>query len=351
MNLGLKKYGFILFMAITFGLANACARIQMNASSVPVRAANPRPDSPVKHPDPRAKYKIESMSPSFVTVQKGDTVYALSRRHNVPTRSLIEINRLKAPFILQKGQRIQLPPPSIHTVQKGETIYSISRRYSVDMSLLARQNNLAQPYSIFPGQYLKLPGSIVEPQERWIASQTKAPAKKGASTAKSTSTAKKTTDKKTATTGKGGPQKKTATRKSSVRLPDPPSRTKGKFAWPVKGTVMTNFGAAGAGRHNDGINIKVAEGASVLAAENGVVAYAGNELKGFGNLLLVKHADGWMTAYAHNKEFLVKRGDTVKRGQPMAKAGKTGNAKEPQLHFEIRRGTKAVDPMAYLESK
>ena len=112
---------------------------------------------------------------------------------------------------------------------------------------------------------------------------------------------------------------------------------------------MNKFGSAGGGRHNDGINIKVAEGTFVRAAENGVVAYAGNELKGFGKLLLVKHADGWITAYAHNKEFLVKRGDTVKRGQPMAKAGKTGNAKEPQLHFEIRRGTKAVDPMTYLE--
>ena len=114
---------------------------------------------------------------------------------------------------------------------------------------------------------------------------------------------------------------------------------------------MTKFGSAGAGRHNDGINIKVNEGVSVRAAENGVVAYAGNELKGFGNLLLIKHADGWITAYAHNSKILAKRGETVVRGQPIAKAGKTGNAKEAQLHFEIRKGTKAVDPLAYMEKR
>lgn len=273
---------------------------------------------------------------NYVTVQKGDTVYALARRHNVPIRSLIETNRLRPPFLLSPGQKLSLPPSSTHVVQKGETIYSISRKYSVDMSSLARQNSIPWPYSIYPGQALNLPGSIVAPKKQTVAAKQAAASKKTKTSAKSQ---KKTTQTK----------KKTTARKSNVRLPEPPSRSKGKFAWPLRGTIITKFGSAGAGRHNDGINIKVPEGTSVKAAENGIVAYAGNELKGFGNLLLVKHADGWMTAYAHNKEFLVKRGQTVKKGEVMAKAGKTGNAKEPQLHFEVRRGTKAVDPMLYLE--
>lgn len=306
-----------------------CSGVALNRGSyyAPVKAQN--------SPYYREQYRVQSLSPSFITVHKGDTVYSLSRRYNVPIRSMIEVNNLKPPFILSKGARLRLPAPSVHIVQKGDTIYSISRRYNVDMSVLTRTNNLYAPYSIYLGQILKLPGSVVEPTEHWISLK-KLPTRTAArNTAKSSPKQTKTGRK--------------STRKTAVRLPTPPDRAKAKFAWPVNGTVMNKFGSAGGGRHNDGINIKVAEGTFVRAAENGVVAYAGNELKGFGNLLLVKHADGWITAYAHNKEFLVKRGDTVKRGQPMAKAGKTGNAKEPQLHFEIRRGTKAVDPMTYLE--
>lgn len=306
-----------------------CSGVALNRGGyyAPVKAQN--------SPYYREQYRVQSLSPSFITVHKGDTVYSLSRRYNVPIRSMIEVNNLKPPFILSKGARLRLPAPSVHIVQKGDTIYSISRRYNVDMSVLTRTNNLYAPYSIYLGQILKLPGSVVEPTEHWISLKKRPIQTAARNTAKSAPKQTKTGRK--------------STRKTAVRLPTPPDRAKAKFAWPVNGTVMNKFGSAGGGRHNDGINIKVAEGTFVRAAENGVVAYAGNELKGFGNLLLVKHADGWITAYAHNKEFLVKRGDTVKRGQPMAKAGKTGNAKEPQLHFEIRRGTKAVDPMTYLE--
>ena len=306
-----------------------CSGVALNRGGyyAPVKAQN--------SPYYREQYRVQSLSPSFITVHKGDTVYSLSRRYNVPIRSMIEVNNLKPPFILSKGARLRLPAPSVHIVQKGDTIYSISRRYNVDMSVLTRTNNLYAPYSIYLGQILKLPGSVVEPTEHWISLKKRPTQTAVRNTAKSAPKQTKTGRK--------------STRKTAVRLPPPPDRAKAKFAWPVNGTVMNKFGSAGGGRHNDGINIKVAEGTFVRAAENGVVAYAGNELKGFGNLLLVKHADGWITAYAHNKEFLVKRGDTVKRGQPMAKAGKTGNAKEPQLHFEIRRGTKAVDPMTYLE--
>lgn len=308
-----------------------CSGVALNRGGyyAPVKAQN--------SPYYREQYRVQSLSPSFITVHKGDTVYSLSRRYNVPIRSMIEVNNLKPPFILSKGARLRLPAPSVHIVQKGDTIYSISRRYNVDMSVLTRTNNLYAPYSIYLGQILKLPGSVVEPTEHWISLKKQPIQTAVRNTAKSAPKQTKTGRK--------------STRKTAVRLPTPPDRAKAKFAWPVNGTVMNKFGSAGGGRHNDGINIKVAEGTFVRAAENGVVAYAGNELKGFGNLLLVKHADGWITAYAHNKEFLVKRGDTVKRGQPMAKAGKTGNAKEPQLHFEIRRGTKAVDPMSYLEKR
>ena len=110
------------------------------------------------------------------------------------------------------------------------------------------------------------------------------------------------------------------------------------FRWPVRGKVITAYGAKANGKSNDGINLAVPEGTPVKAAEDGVVAYSGNELKGYGNLVLVRHSNGYVTAYAHASELLVKRGDTIKRGQVIAKSGQSGEVESPQLHFEIRKG-------------
>jgi len=129
----------------------------------------------------------------------------------------------------------------------------------------------------------------------------------------------------------------------------PPPRASSTFLWPVKGEVLAEFGPlANKGQHNDGINIAAPKGTPVRAAENGTVAYVGNELRGFGNLLLIKHADGWITAYAHNDHLMVKRGERVRRGQTIATVGSSGSVTVPQLHFEIRHGTEAVNPMDYL---
>jgi murein DD-endopeptidase MepM/ murein hydrolase activator NlpD len=123
----------------------------------------------------------------------------------------------------------------------------------------------------------------------------------------------------------------------------------GKFRWPAKGRVIASFGPRGDNTHNDGINILVPQGTDVHAAEAGVVAYAGSELKGYGNLVLIRHNGNWVSAYAHNEQLLVKRGDKVTRGQAIAKAGKTGAVDQPQVHFELRQGSKPVDPMPHLE--
>jgi murein DD-endopeptidase MepM/ murein hydrolase activator NlpD len=122
-----------------------------------------------------------------------------------------------------------------------------------------------------------------------------------------------------------------------------------KLRWPANGKIIAGFGGRPDGTHNDGINLSVPLGTEVHSAENGVVAYAGSELKGYGNLVLVRHDNGWVTAYAHNDEMLVKRGDKVKRGQVIAKAGKTGTVDQPQVHFELRQGSKPVDPTPFME--
>ena len=121
-----------------------------------------------------------------------------------------------------------------------------------------------------------------------------------------------------------------------------------KFRWPANGRIIAGYGLTTNGQQNDGINIALPENTPVKAAEDGVVAYAGNELKGYGNLILVRHPNGYVTAYAHAKELLVKRGDQVKRGQVIARSGQTGNVNAPQLHFEIRKGVSPLDPRRFL---
>ena len=120
------------------------------------------------------------------------------------------------------------------------------------------------------------------------------------------------------------------------------------FRWPVRGKVITSYGAKTNGKANDGINLSVPEGTPVRAAEDGVVGYSGNELKSYGNLVLVRHSNGYVTAYAHASEVLVKRGDAIKRGQIIAKSGQSGEVGSPQLHFEIRKGSSPVDPLQFL---
>jgi murein DD-endopeptidase MepM/ murein hydrolase activator NlpD len=120
------------------------------------------------------------------------------------------------------------------------------------------------------------------------------------------------------------------------------------FRWPVRGRVVTGYGAKTNGKSNDGINVAVPEGTPIKAAEDGVVAYSGNELKGYGNLVLVRHSNGYVTAYAHASELMVKRGETIKRGQVIGKSGQSGEVTSPQLHFEIRKGSSPVDPLQFL---
>ena len=113
--------------------------------------------------------------------------------------------------------------------------------------------------------------------------------------------------------------------------------------------IIAPYGKRPDGTSNDGINLAVPMGAEVHAAEAGVVAYAGSEIKGLRNLLLIRHDNGWVSAYAHNDQLLVRRGDTVKRGQVIAKAGKSGSVEQPQVHFELRQGSKPVDPLPHLD--
>lgn len=264
-------------------------------------------------------------TPDYVTVQKGDTLYSIARRYNVPIRDMIEANGLRPPYTLNIGRVLKMPNARFHIVEKGDTVYNISKRYDVDMRSLSKLNNIAAPYALRIGQRLVIPGSVVS------SSTTPTTARKAATASKTSSWKASSAKKKTSQTTTTTVKKRTS-----------------KFAWPVQGKVVSNFGPIAKGRNNDGINIKAPLGTPVKAADAGTVAYAGNELRGFGNLILIKHSGGWMTAYAHNDRILVRKGQKVKKGEKISTVGSTGGVSTPQLHFEIRAGKKAVNPKAYL---
>jgi len=258
------------------------------------------------------------VSGTMVTVAKGDTLYSLARKNSVPVRSMISANGLRAPYTLAIGQKLKLPLSLQHTVVRGETGYGISRRYGVNITVLMRENGIRKPYTLAVGQVLKLPGSAT-PAARQVAS---------------------------ASTPNAAPR--TAPKGRVVALPAPPSRSQSGFRWPIEGQLASRFGPKEGGLHNDGINILAKQGTPVRSAESGVVVYASNALEGYGNLLLLKHADGWLTAYAHNERLLVNKGDQIDKGQIIARVGSTGGVTDPQLHFEIRKGRRALDPLDYL---
>lgn len=237
-----------------------------------------------------------------------------------------------------------------HVVAPGETLSRIARSHSMSVAALARLNNIPPHTKLKIGDRLTVPATRTahtarpEPQRQAQPKALSAPVSKTEARARLPQRSPPpATPQQPELASVATPQ------------PDPPASNPVRsgngglsFRWPAKGRIIAAFGPRTNGQTNDGINIALPEGTPVKAAEDGVVAYAGNELKGYGNLVLVRHADGYVTAYAHAKELLVKRGDPIKRGQMIARSGQTGNVDAPQLHFEIRKGPSPIDPMPHL---
>ena len=243
------------------------------------------------------------------------------------------------------------------TVVAGDTLYSLSRKYSVPVNDLAVMNNISAPFALSVGQKLKVPDLASAP----VRAAASAPAVKSAPVVTHAQSkygtppatpkvAKKTNVPKGIAKG-AQPVKHTQQKISSdpnKKLPSIAARSSSKFSWPVRGKILSHYGAKSGGLFNDGINIGASRGTAVKAAENGVVAYAGNEVKGMGNLVIIQHSGGWMTVYAHMDSMSVRRGARVSVGQKIGTVGATGKVDQSQLHFEIRKGTKAYNPSSYL---
>lgn len=347
----------------SLGFALALAVAACGGGGVPQRVmgTTPAQQPPARAGLPRAAPPVAP--PITVTVAPGDTVASLADRHRVSIRDLIDANRLEPPYRLTPGWPLLVPTSRTHRVMRGETLYGISRFYRTDLATLARLNGIGPPYNIYAGQSLRVPMAVpaplpvttaaVEPQpmpapaaQRSGVEVSPVPAPTASRTAPASPSALPLPEARPEAppiAAKPDPEPQMAAL--------PPARAGSLlFSWPVKGRVVSGFGPKPGGQHNDGINIEVARGTAVHAAEAGMVVYVGNELKGYGNLVLIRHAGGWVTAYAHNDEILVRRGAQIGKGHMIARSGSSGAIGAPQVHFEIRRGRDPVDPLRYLGS-
>lgn len=278
--------------------------------------ARPGPPAPVH----KMGLQTEASAGGGVIVRQNDTLWMVSKRYNLPLRDLIDANNLSAPYTIHTGQRLRLPVPRTYKVQPRDTLYRISRMFDVDTTEIARANALKAPYRLKAGQIIRVP----------FAGQDSA-----SSATHSSAISAKTPAVKHKPIGKSKPTQPVA----------------GNLLWPVKGQVISGYGPKEGGLHNDGINIAVAAGTPVLAAADGQVAYVGDKIRSYGNLVLIRHSSGTVTAYAHLESVQVARGDRVRRGQSIGAVGKTGAVQTPQLHFEIRHGNKAVNPAGKLSDR
>jgi murein DD-endopeptidase MepM/ murein hydrolase activator NlpD len=242
------------------------------------------------------------------------------------------------------------PGEETYTVRVGDTPTSIAQKTGVNVKELIVRNDLKPP-RLKVGQVLYLPKGGKAPAPAVTAAKKPSSPAPDVKVVKTTTIAPPQAAKPQAAAADadddvtGGQNRQVA---STKELPAPEPMSGNSFRWPVQGRIISEFGTKPDGGHNDGINVAVPAGTSVKAAENGVVAYAGDELKGYGNLVLIRHSNNWVSAYAHNEEILVQRGDQVRRGQVIAKAGRTGQVNQPQLHFELRKGSRPVDPTKYM---
>jgi murein DD-endopeptidase MepM/ murein hydrolase activator NlpD len=320
---------------------------------------------------PHSVAAVHPVQGTTIIVGTSDTLEILARRYNVTPAAILQANGYKGPRVLSPGQQLIIPrpgavanvpatsapaskpvtvaaaAPTVHVVNHGDTLMGIARRNHITAGELAKANGLEPGAKLRIGMKLNVPAkasAALPATSQPIVAQA-APA----SVPPATKLAAVTTDPQQkarlaqTTNVEEAPAAEAPVIKATEATGALPT-----FRWPVRGKVITSYGAKTNGKSNDGINLAVPEGTPVKAAEDGVVAYSGNELKGYGNLVLIRHSNGYVTAYAHASELMVKRGDTIKRGQVIAKSGQSGEVGSPQLHFEIRKGSSPVDPLQFL---
>jgi murein DD-endopeptidase MepM/ murein hydrolase activator NlpD len=323
---------------------------------------------PAREEPPKPEYKLTvegkvSSTPGKslpIKVGKGDTVNVIAERLATDKDDLIKLNKLKKPYELDLGRVIQIPTPKAYSVESGDTLYSIGKRFGVSADVLSEINDLDPEDHLRAGRKIYLPADIHDGGPIKTLIGPPAPPQRHHGRYSSPRQFEPIQGEAVPPPDESGAPVQSP---PSRIAPPPPSSYgppvveaapapsdsvimaagKGRFAWPVTGTVLSTYGPKPGGQRNDGLDIAAAMGAPIMAAAEGDVVYAGNQVPGFGNLVLIKHADGWVTAYAHLSRTEVKIRDHVLQGQQIGEAGQTGGVDQPQLHFEIRYAPSSRD--------
>jgi murein DD-endopeptidase MepM/ murein hydrolase activator NlpD len=289
-----------------------------------------------------------------VTVEEGQSVSRIAHRYHVSEKAIVAANHLAPPYRLRAGMRLWIPD---RNAPNGAAPVQTATAPAAPAAPVAPATPLPAPAGAAPAKGSPEVVPLDGPPPAAAASPSAPPAGSGppAVVAPRNPASALPLPGEQAATG-APPAAPAATPQAATVPPPPPPQVQpqttrvagGRFPWPVRGRVLSGFGGSAEGARNDGINISAPRGTPVQAIDTGVVAYVGNEVRGYGNLILVKHANGWISAYAHLENIEVKLGDEVSGGQEIAKVGNTGGVIEPQLHFELRRGKTPVDPRQYL---
>lgn len=278
-------------------------------------------------------------------VQPGDTLRGIANKTGAGSHLIADANGLVDPYIIRVGQELVIPSGRYHEVKSGETGIAIARAYGAPWKEVVRLNKLEEPFILRVGQKIRLPAGL--------------PANPGNMTVEERAAAFELDIDDIVTGGQpAASEVATTTEPSEWRKTIEPNRPittptgfGGQFAWPVDGKLLSSFGSKGGGKVNDGLNIGVPSGTPIRASADGVVAYSGDEIGVFGGLILITHGSGWVTAYGHADKLNVTRGQKVRAGEVIGLAGDSGYVSEPQLHFEIRKDRKPVNPINYLPSR
>lgn len=276
--------------------------------------------------------KEQNISYKTIKVESGDSLLRIALKHDLTLREIASINNIKPPYNVYIGQNIKIPLKNnnsnnrtknvaknkdYYIVKRGDNLYNIAKYNNISVNELIKNNNLKKPYNIYAGQKLffnkQQVQQVKKEQKTEIKQEVKQEEKKQELVVK--------TEKK----------------------------SNAMFMWPVKGEVIKTFGKQKSGETSDAIHIKADKGTPILAANKGEVAYAGNELKGYGNIIIIKHDNGWLSIYGYCDTINVKLKDKISKGQQIATVGQTGNINEPQLYFTVRKGRVAMDPIQYLD--
>ncbi|HWA00358.1 MAG TPA: peptidoglycan DD-metalloendopeptidase family protein [Caulobacterales bacterium] len=301
---------------ISYGGGPPRARAPQAASAEQPPRSSPQPNWAEGEGTPLSAYALQPAAtfdprhpPRTHRVEAHQSLTDIAAIYHLPLMALIEQNHLEPPYHVRPGATIELPPPNLHRVERNETFESIAERYNVQPHSLAILNALQPPYSVREGDQIVLPAEAVawrnpEPSPASTAPPARSPAAQSGASA-------------------------------NVR-----------FVWPVRGALQARFGAQSDGRRLDGVEIAAPRGAPVGAAADGDVVYAGSDLPSYGTLILIRHAEGYVTAYGYAQNARVREGQHVRAGEQIAEVGQVRGA--PRLMFQVRQGRNAIDPLPML---